>query len=291
MTLRSRLTGATILGISMLILAGAHTWAAKGGKGGGKPPPAPADPAIAYVIWSRKGPSSLMVMNADGSNQTEIYQSPDHYFGPVSWSSDGRHIAFEEDLEIFRIDVEVPNGVPTGSNRQLLVGGHDPHVGCPRWSPLGDRILYCTLELGGNAIMAVPAAGGTPETLYTGLNIQLPTWAPDGQRIAFVERTTIKILDLTTGTVSTVRELPGADFDSLDWARTQDVLAYCLGGDDKIYTIDIGTGEITEIGEGHHVSWSPDDSFLAFSGIKTYEFATGDIQKLSRGGRNPDWLR
>ena len=241
-------------------------------------------------------------MNADGSNQTPIHETGAYSF--PAWDPDGDHIAFNEGEELWRIDVGIVNGVPTGSNPYRLHAGPAYHA---QWSPDGEWILFGPAGRG-EPLQAIPAVGGTAETLYTPASncaVYFPCWSPDGDRIAFFEYetglgTALKILHLESGQVTTVLSHdPAANFRFLQWGRTDDVLVYDNGTTGDIYTLDLDTGETETVVEGNKKRaaqspcWSPDDTKIVFSrsGIEVIELSTGDKEQLANSGRFPDWRK
>jgi Tol biopolymer transport system component len=302
---------ATVFASSMVVTAGKG-----GGGGGGKPPKEepPADPEIAYIAPSLK--DKLMVMNADGSNEFEIYRT--RYLGRPSWSPNGDAIAFTIGFytrDLWRIDVSVVNGVPQGSDAYRLAQDIGYNAA---WSPLCDEIAFVGKSNDGNWIhlQIIPVTGGTIETIYTspiGYWVSDPTWKSDGSQLAFVEHNynsghkMIKILDLSDSSIRIVFEstIGGAPLH-LDWAHTKDVLAYekVTNGFLALYTLDI-TDEnptpqllLTGNSDIRWPSWSPDDFKIAYEGhvtkkgnyigVLTYEFSTEEVQVLAKGYK-PSW--
>jgi WD40 repeat protein len=294
-----------------------------------KPPPEepPVDPAIAFFKQT-SGPNEnqIVIMNEDGSNQAVIYED---YFSTtgISWSPDGNSIAWSgytyvpnvpgQNYGIWRMDIEVIDNEPQGSNLQQLVSMEYSTKGAA-WSPLGDEIAYASRtdppspETGGlsNKIFVVPASGEDYQVIYTGpdgtTGIRSPTWSSDGTRIAFGEdemstgEDYIKIIERETGDVTHIL-MKGlftsySSFGIIDWAnQNSDILVFHSGG--MIYTVDIDSGSPVEVVEGNGASWSPDNSKIVYvqpgrkPKISTYEFATGDITALVNGGTRPDWRR
>ncbi len=288
--------------------------------GGGKPPKdePPADPAIAYFFQtSGPNPDRLMVMNDDGSNQAVIYEE---YFSPISisWSPDGKSIAWSAWIGwttgVWRIDVEVIDGVPQGSDLTHLVSSDDVggYIGGAAWSPLGGEIAYRVQTITDTyRIDAVPATGGNPYNIYTapegyGLTNGV-AWSSDGTRLAAVggeisagyEGMSIIIIDRATGTVTHTLLTGQFHFASLDWARqgSNKLAFHDSGGSGMIYTVDIDSGTAVPVVEGIWPSWSPDNSKIVYRQlgrkpkISTYEFSTGDITQLTNGRAPVDWRR
>jgi len=81
----------TLLGLlAIMLLLGASGWAQKKPP---KPPPLPADPAIAYSV-SGGNSLDLMVMNADGSNQRVVVSEKWVAHLVPDWSPDGKQLVF-----------------------------------------------------------------------------------------------------------------------------------------------------------------------------------------------------
>jgi TolB protein len=130
----------------------------------------------------------IYVMNADGTNQTRLTNSPGTDF-VTAWSPDGTRLAFVTtraapnpttcisspncNAEIYTINAD-------GSNPTRLT--NDPSFdGSPDRSPDGSRIVFERNAVGiyvmnadGSNVTQLPSAGFDP------------TWSPDGTRIAFV---------------------------------------------------------------------------------------------------------
>ncbi len=277
---------------------------------GPKPPPVPADPAIAFFLQtSGPKPNKLMVMNADGSNQAAVYEA---YFicHGISWSPDGKSLAWSgiayipnvpsDDYGVWRLDIDVVDGKPQGSNLQRLVTSTDFLTGAA-WSPLGDEIAFAvwTIPRTQDEIQVVPANGGPTESIYVSPSYfmtEYPTWSSDGTRIAFIEEHTwIKVIERETKVITHAFDM-GEDVTGLDWARQgSNIIAYQQGP--RIYTLDIDSGTSVPIVGGAIPSWSPDNSKFVYLqlGAKTrisiYELSTGDITPLTNGGTRPDWRR
>ena len=269
---------------------------------GAKPPPTtPADPAV--VVFKKQGghpPYDLKVMDADGSHVTTIYSTTNINHGSPSWSPDGHSIAFYDRSDLWRIDVVLTNGVPTGANLTPLLD-RATSVARPAWSPRGDLIAFLDINL--KTIEVIPAVGGPATVLYTyaPASVWSLAWNRDGTQIAFSEGNAIRILTIGSGTVTTALGPEwGQQFGTpmeLDWARTQEVLAFCAGAatthNQAVYTLQLPSGTPIFRAEGYYSTWSPDDSAILFQrqSLRKFFLATGLITALGTSGEQPDWRR
>jgi hypothetical protein len=168
-----------------------------------KPPPTPGpelDPEIVYVQKKKKGntwTSKIKVMNADGSNQTEVVDCGIYSCSWPDWSPDGSQIIFVSNAfdtfeppyteGIYVVDVN-------GDNLTKIIdlrGGR----GQPAWSPepIGgdewivysdERILY---EYGGyDDLYAYRMSDGFTVRLtdFEDITVDEPAWSADGAFLA-----------------------------------------------------------------------------------------------------------
>ena len=126
---------------------------------------------------------NILLMNPDGSGQTEITNDPEFDDFHPSWSPDGSKIVFysgrDGDDEIYVMDADGSNPIrltdSPGSDRD------------PEWSPNGDKIVFVSLREGGFDVYVMDADGSNQTQLTStfGENFD-PGWSPDGSKIVFV---------------------------------------------------------------------------------------------------------
>ena len=111
----------------------------------------PDGETIAFVS-QRDGDVAVWLMDADGANPRKLVQG-----GQPSFSPDGRRIAFtsaafDDNAEIYLIDLD-------GSNRTRLTENRRKLDLFASFSPKGDRLVYNSEEFGGQELMLMRADG------------------------------------------------------------------------------------------------------------------------------------
>lgn len=243
----------------------------------------PRPSRIAYVCnWD------IYVMNADGSGNTNLANSPEIDREP-RWSLDGSRIAFVSGADQIEGDICVMNADGTGREKLTDSGP----VSSLSWSPDGSKILFVHHALSQQTPISGDYSGvrtinadGSGETKLTGGNEggNQPAWSPDGSRIAYVsgggDYAEIWIMNADGSGKSELTNEEGADFDP-SWSPDGQQIAFThfrVTGDVAKPRVSVFTvradgsdkAQLTtdpESGNMYPV-WSPDGARIGFRSVK-----------------------
>ena len=137
--------------------------------------PATAAPAQSIVVFDseRDGNREIYAMNADGSGQVNLSQTPASEVSP-RWSPDGSMIAYVAGGNLWLMN-------PDGSGQTLLYDGPSSIVR-PVWSADGETLFFSS----GSSLFSIPSSGGTATMILNDdeLNSR-PSPTPDGLFLIF----------------------------------------------------------------------------------------------------------
>ena len=131
---------------------------------------------------SRDGNTEVYVMDADGTNPTNLTQNADTDGWNLVWSPDGQRLAFTSERD-GNTEVYVMDADGTDPTNLTQSAGDD---WAPVWSPDGQHIAFTSNRDGNTEVYVMDADGTDPTNLTQSAGDDwAPVWSPDGQRLAF----------------------------------------------------------------------------------------------------------
>src|SRR5215207_9915286 len=236
----------------------------------------------------------LWVMDADGTNQTNLTNTPDTNEGQPAWSPDGTKIAFtgpgelNEDRSGGLGDVYVMDA--DGTNKTNLTDTPNRSDYQPSWAPSGAQLTFVR-EVEGRVIFEQPdifvmdtdpATNDAINLTQTDESESGPDWSPDGAKIAFagVRNSGWEILtmdpDGQNETILTGDTFEGEDRGP-DWSPDSTMVVFQKsdnsggsGGDpEDIWAVNRDGSGDTNLSNHPSFdtgpSWSPDGSEIIFT--------------------------
>lgn len=216
------------------------------------------------IAFTRGNTEDIWVANPDGTEATNLTNTPNVRETDPALSPDGGRIVYEATLEgAAEKDIFVMNA--DGSNVVNVTNDPDTSDGDPAWSPDGTQIVFRSARAptpeGDLYIMNADGSGVTG--LFTGDRLAvIPQWSPDGSRIVYAA---------STGT-------------------TFHIFVIGTDGSGKVQ-LTTGNWRSTE------PTWSPDGRWITFASNQTGSFQvhvmrpdrSDNVQLTKTGGDQPNW--
>lgn len=239
---------------------------------------------------SRDGHYQIYLMDSDGSNQTNISNTPDSDYS-ADWSADGSRIVFVSERdgvgggggEIYVMNADGSNQVRLTNNT-----GYDEY---PSWSPDGSQIVFDSDKDGFGQIYVMNADGSNITNISNTADIErLPAWSPDGSKILFTSDRmgATEIFVMNSDGSNQLNLTNDLDTDqSASWSPdgSQIVFETNRDGNWEIYTMNADGSNQTNISNSpdseFNGSWSPDGSKILFYSDRD---GNGEIYMMNTDG-------
>jgi Tol biopolymer transport system component len=159
------------------------------------------DGTLAHPVWApdgtivfdseRAGDRHLFRIATDGSGLTQVTKEPGMAEHGVSFSPDGRRIAYEHYSCVEERDFGIQVAAADGSSPVALTEPFPLHStageGDAAFSPDGKWVAFArSVDDSHGAVWVVPAAGGEAKRLTSDdVGAAYPRWSPDGEQILF----------------------------------------------------------------------------------------------------------
>ncbi len=230
---------------------------------------APDGQCLAFAS-NRDGNTEVYVMDANGSNPTNLTQNADTDGWDLVWSPDGQRIAFTSERDG---NTEVYVMATDGSNPTNLTQSASADW-APVWAPDGQHLAFLSNRDGNTEVYIMDANGSNPTNLTQSTGDDWASvWSPDGQRIAFASNrdgnTEVYIMDANGSNPTNLTQSTGDDWASV-WSPDGQRIAFASNrdGNTEVYVMDADGTKSTRLtyhfsGEWSPV-WSPDGQRIAF---------------------------
>lgn len=230
-----------------------------------------------YFASERDGTFNLWRMSPKGGapQQVTTFKNGGVFFPSIS--PDGRHIVFQNDFDLYTVDV--PSGRAKKLNLSVAFDAKETDVEVIpvqsraegfSISPSGD---YMAVDFHGE-IMIVPTEAGVGEKTQvtnSAWRDRGELYSPDGRKIAYISdeggEQQVWLYDIASATRKKLTSLP-AEKDNLVWAPNSQKLAF--GADNKLYEVDVAGTPPRELTHnpagGYTVSqYSSDGNWLVYT--------------------------
>jgi His/Glu/Gln/Arg/opine family amino acid ABC transporter permease subunit len=213
---------------------------------------------IAFLSEREDSLFDIFRVNVDGSDLVQLtgdvpaYGKSTDGLSNLSWSPDGRQIAFMAKDESGNVDVYVMDADGGDVTRLTDSPGDDVF---PVWSPDGERIAF-TSKRGGvylNIYTMKPDGSGLVRVTDEAADHQDVQWSPDGERIAFTSRSAgnldIYIVNADGSDLRRMMYTRGED-KSPNWSPDGRYLAYvsARSSNPDIYTVTTARKPLAVVG-------------------------------------------
>lgn len=195
------------------------------------------------LVVTRDSDGSLWLLDVNGVALQELAATGGRK-EVVSWSADGRSIAFSWDKGDGRSDIYVVDAV-TATVRQVTQSGG---ALSPAWSPRGDRLAYSD---GTTHVIAPDGSGDS--VLAGGMSAEHGTWSPDGRRFCFMslrDDWDIWVVGLDDSGLQNLTHGPGY----------QAVPAWSPDGTTIVFGADMEKDDLQGLTQAHIYAMNPDGS-------------------------------
>ena len=226
---------------------------------------------VAYSDLDENGNAQVFVMDADGSNATQLTHGEGGVgdYGGFDWSPDGSMIAYERDTadgpQIFT--VRVYHGVEHGMSTRVTNAPRGA-VSPGGWAPDGGSIIFSTINTAGNHYTAQSLDLTTGQTRLIVPDGSTPELSPDGAWIAFNSWLKPHIRLILANSDGSGRRVI-ARFDGDDaleqWSPDSTQIAFVASTDENgfgTHVYDLATGETRFVTDGTIESWVDNDHIL-----------------------------
>jgi Tol biopolymer transport system component len=237
------------------------------------------------------GDFEIYVMNADGSNVTQVTHNEVNEFDPI-WSPNGKQLAFGRCQTT--CDVVVINA--DGSGERVLVNDGFPSA----WSPDGSRIAFTGFRDGDEVFIMNADGSGVTQVTNNGFHDSPTDWSPDGKQLLFQSdrdgNSELYVMNVDGSGVTRLTNNPASDEgDRAGWSPNGKKIVFSSrrdGDDLDIFIMNPdGTG-VTQLTKNDFVEdddpvWSPDGKHIAFHSTRDGD---EEIFVMNPDGTNPTQL-
>jgi Tol biopolymer transport system component len=219
---------------------------------------------VAYLSDDDQGAGQVYIASLDGTDVQQVtHTRPGTGFPDFpDWSPDGAAIAYVFPLEhpnIFVLDLA------TGETSQVTNARWSALH--PQFSPDGASIVYQDNRLG---VRSVPVTGGKSTLLVGGgkndVWASYPTFSPDGSTLAVgCSGPRFGGICIANADGTNLRQLVGGTpVKGLSWSPDGTRIAYTppATNDDRVFVVDVATGESTFVTEGFADDWLDDHTLI-----------------------------